>query len=411
MTKKLKLSALTCVLFTLPAAADYQAVLLTPWEGPSTVWAGSAYGISDSGVVGTGNEKPLHWEYPFDYPTDPTVLYSKPAGTGGTAYGSAGANIIGEADNHAALWWGPSGQYTDMNPAGFSHSTAQGIGYTTGYYDYYEAAGYGYGSATGNVTHALRWKISPDGSVTERIDLHPTYALLPGGDPNPWHPVTSRAYDVLDFGMIVGSGTDPFYGTEHALWFAGPGFAEDMNPPGFGASCALGISDYRMGTADATVDIVGYVGAEAYHAFLWKDYFWSRDYVDLNPAGFAESYAYDALCRGRGAPGTQVGYGSALATGGHDHALVWSDTADSCIDLHSYLTEIPEALGWPYVGSHAYAIDSYGNIVGDAVNAGGYAFPVLWQYEPDVVPLPGAVLLGGLGMSVASWFLHRRKEL
>jgi hypothetical protein len=50
--------------------------------------------------------------------------------------------------------------------------------------------------------------------------------------------------------------------------------------------------------------------------------------VDLNPAGFAYSYANEVR------DGKQVGYGSGTSTGGNSHALLWSGSAASAVDLH-----------------------------------------------------------------------------
>ena len=98
--------------------------------------------------------------------------------------------------------------------------------------------------------------------------------------------------------------------------------AIDLNPSGFfNNSCAYGTS----GTQQVGW---GFGSASGYyeHALLWSG---SADsYVDLNPSGFDWSYAYWT-------DGTQqVGYGSGSATGYFWHALFWSGSADSYIDLN-----------------------------------------------------------------------------
>ena len=69
----------------------------------------------------------------------------------------------------------------------------------------------------------------------------------------------------------------------------------------------------------------GYTGGQT-HAMLWTGT--GGSYVDLNPSGFSES-------TGEGISGPQqVGGGSGSATGGQSHALLWSGTAGSFVDLN-----------------------------------------------------------------------------
>ena len=71
--------------------------------------------------------------------------------------------------------------------------------------------------------------------------------------------------------------------------------------------------------------------------------------VDLNPSGFTSSGALGV------SGGQQVGYGN--PTGDGTHALLWTGSADSVVDLHTFLP--PE-----FTDSEAYGIDAEGNIVG-----------------------------------------------
>jgi hypothetical protein len=68
-------------------------------------------------------------------------------------------------------------------------------------------------------------------------------------------------------------------------------------------------------------------GVGAYnHALLWSGT--AESCIDLNPSGFGNSYAY-------GVSGSQqVGGGRGDATGDWDHALLWSGTAGSYVDLN-----------------------------------------------------------------------------
>ena len=69
------------------------------------------------------------------------------------------------------------------------------------------------------------------------------------------------------------------------------------------------------------------LGGGSTHAAMWTA---NGTPVDLNPTGLvvATSVAY-------GTNGTQqVGYGNGTDTGGEDHAMVWSGTAASAVDLN-----------------------------------------------------------------------------
>jgi hypothetical protein len=85
--------------------------------------------------------------------------------------------------------------------------------------------------------------------------------------------------------------------------------------------------------------------------------------VDLRPSGFTSSEALGV------SGGQQVGYGYGEITVGYDHALLWTGSADSVVDLHTFLP--PE-----FTTSFAHGIDADGNIVGYAYDpaTGGHAF-------------------------------------
>ncbi len=91
-----------------------------------------------------------------------------------------------------------------------------------------------------------------------------------------------------------------------------------LHPAGFSDSFAVAISDGKIAGGGKT--------GGNYHALLWSGT--SGSYVDLNPSGFSGSGAYGA------SGGQQVGYGKSTATGGNFHALLWTETAASCVDLN-----------------------------------------------------------------------------
>jgi hypothetical protein len=94
--------------------------------------------------------------------------------------------------------------------------------------------------------------------------------------------------------------------------------------------------------------------------------------VDLNPAGFTRTQA-------NGAAGSyQVGWGLGTAAGNQTHALRWTGTADSVLDLHQYLS----GLGLAFTYSQATGIDDGGNIVGYGF-ANSHNYAILWTPVPE----------------------------
>src|SRR5438128_2646223 len=88
----------------------------------------------------------------------------------------------------------------------------------------------------------------------------------------------------------------------------------DMNPGGFAASYAYSISGGQQ---------VGYgivsAGGNDYHPLLWSGT--AGNFVDLSPSGFALSGIYG------NSGGQQVGWGYMSASVNQAHALLWSGTA------------------------------------------------------------------------------------
>ncbi|MEY2430110.1 MAG: hypothetical protein QOJ40_2995, partial [Verrucomicrobiota bacterium] len=106
-----------------------------------------------------------------------------------------------------------------------------------------------------------------------------------------------------------------------------------------------------------------------YHALLWSGTAGSA--VDLHPSGFDNSYAL-------GISGSQqVGYG--YTSGVIQHALLWSGTAESVVDLGSFLSS-------DYADSIAQGIDADGNVIGYATYiATGTPHAILWRVVPESV--------------------------
>ena len=123
------------------------------------------------------------------------------------------------------------------------------------------------------------------------------------------------------------------------------------------------------------------------HAVLWSGT--AASAVDLHPAGFLESRAFST------SDGQQVGWGN-HSQGGATTALLWSGSAGSVVNLHSYLSS-------DYTNSAAVGIAPNGNIVGYAFTTQGVPHAIEW-----VVPEPGTGLLVIAGLlGFAGWRKQR----
>ena len=128
-------------------------------------------------------------------------------------------------------------------------------------------------------------------------------------------------------GIQVGwHGTDDY---DHAVKWAGSASSyENIHPGGmFRESKAYGIAgDQIIGYGIS----VNYIPSPYIHALLWT----SAGVVDLNPSGFAGSVGLGTDGRqqvGYGARTPPTGLGAACCS---NHALLWSGTAESVVDLH-----------------------------------------------------------------------------
>jgi len=120
----------------------------------------------------------------------------------------------------------------------------------------------------------------------------------------------------------------PNSGTHALLWNGSANSYVDLNPSGFNSGFSVSYARAICGTqqvGDGHGPSTGTGSPE--HALLWTGT--AASYVDLNPTGFTSSYAY-------GTNGTyQVGYGTGPATGYNIyHALLWNGSAASCVDLN-----------------------------------------------------------------------------
>lgn len=128
------------------------------------------------------------------------------------------------------------------------------------------------------------------------------------------------------------------------------------------------------------------------HALLWSGS--AASAIDLNPSGFLTSEGLGISA------GRQVGTGrGSVATGNQDHALLWVGTAASVVDLHAFL---PSPLDWD--GSGALSIDSDGNIAGVARNSFTHeTHAFLW-----LAPEPAALELSSAAVACLALMRSRR---
>ncbi|OHB58398.1 MAG: hypothetical protein A2173_08785 [Planctomycetes bacterium RBG_13_44_8b] len=340
-------------------------------------------------------------------------------GVGGTQQAGSGSGSATNDETHALLWNGSAANYVDLHPSGFSFSAAYGIngnqqvgsgsgsatndnqhallwsGTADSYIDSNPSGfsfssacgtngtqqiGQGYGSATNNNQHALLWS----GTAASYVDLHPTSGFS--------YSVGQGISDTYQVGYGLGSATNNK--THALLWSGTADSCIDLTPSKSFSSRAYGAGgNQQVGWGyDSTIVIPapggpGSGSTNPVHALLWSGT--ADSCVDLNPSsGFSNSGAY-------GTNGTQqVGYGY-TDSDNQQHALLWSGTADSYIDLHQFLPA-------GFTDSLAYAIDSSGNVVGYAYDSSSGSYhAILWQPAPE----PATICLFGL----AGLILRRRK--
>jgi hypothetical protein len=123
-----------------------------------------------------------------------------------------------------------------------------------------------------------------------------------------------------------GHGAATGFNTHAFLWTGPSATRTDLTPANMTATYATEVSrtrqvGYGFGTATGG----------AFHALMWSGS--AASMVDLHPAGLDYSYAHGTFDNGDNIF-SQVGYGAGASTGNNAHALLWSNTAASKVDLH-----------------------------------------------------------------------------
>jgi len=344
-------------------AATYNAKLLyqftaPPGESfgaPADQSGGILHAVAHGQAVGSG-------DHAIVWAPDGTPTSLRPAAALGfynsIGFATDGHSQVGYANYygspaHAALWTGTSNTFVDLNPANMLNSLSESV-YAN------QQGGWGWGPATNNADHALLWY----GSAASAVDLHPAnYTLSHVFGNDSLHQVGSAQPADTSSGSY-----------EHAmLWTGTAASVVDLHPPaGYRNSRALDVAgDQQVGYADA-------------QAILWRGS--GASAINLHPAKFpaftiSEASATNGI--------QQVGYAGTNIVGSDTHAMLWSSTPDSAVDLHLLLPD-NDGIGW--YNSVADSIDADGNIFGTASTqwlvSGNTYYRYVYAVEWSPVPIP-----------------------
>jgi hypothetical protein len=249
------------------------------------------------------------------------------------------APIVSASTAHAALY--TSTVLYSLNKSGLNAGVTGQLG---GGFDQQVVSGgqvAGRGApGTGTNEHALLWA-----SPSPATDLNPT------GFTESFGYGTSGSQQV---GMGYGTGTG---NNDHALvWNGSAASAVDLNPTGFSTSVANGTSGIQQAGSGTLA------AGNNTHALIWQGT--AASAVDLNPTNVTGYTQSDAI----GTDGLhQVGRASGTATGGYDHAMLWNGVAASAVDLN------PSA----YTSSIAYGVGG-AQQVGEGQGSGSPQHAMLW---------------------------------
>lgn len=309
------------------ATPSYTAVFLNPGPYTSTY----ARGINDGQIVGyaTGSDGyPLLWPSATSAPLDLTPTGYINGNVGATnGFQQVGFDGI-PGGEHAMLWSSSASSAIDLNPAGFSSSGAAAI------FGNQEVGG---GDTIGGADHALLWT----GTAASEVDLNPAGFTLSSA-------TGTNGAQQVGFGTTTVNGQPSGY--RALLWNGTAASAADITPAGYSNAQAWAISG-DLATGE------GSPGTGQTDALLWN--LFNGTYTDLGAgAAYAVAGDYEAGYRG-------------------NDAMVWTGSADSAVDLQSFLPS-----GYAY--SVAYGVDANGDVVGAAGSYGQ------WQAVIWLVPEPAA---------------------
>ena len=310
---------------------------------------------------GAGNSVDLHPSFldyaPLNAPGRSTVTaIFVNNGVGNTEVGY-GSGVPTNQRPRALKWTGTADSAVYLQvPFDTNETEALGIGIGDG-----QIVGYGvtvqFVSGRGTIrrfdgpTHALLWQPGASVAVDLQNGVEATVAVSAGGG------------EQVGYGGKSGFGSQ-LSETKAMLWKGSASSFVWLHPQkGFLTSQALATDGTQEVGSGLAAPLVRTDSAHA-HALLW--FHTAASVVDLHPAGFDDSYATGV------SETKQVGWGRlVLPSGtGTTHALVWSGSAGSSIDLDQFLPA-------GYDGAQATGIDTGGTIAGTAF-LGGQRHAVLW---------------------------------
>ena len=379
---------LTAVLGTSPAFAD-----LATFQGLGHLPGGF---VSASGASAVSADGSVVVGYSYSGSGQEAFRWTQSAGMvgmgdlGGGGFQSAARDV--SADGSVVVGYGSSAS----GPEAFRWTQAGGMvglgdlpGGPPSFYSSFYSRAHGV-SADGSVVvgqgagvsglEAFRWT-----QGTAMVGL----GDLPGGN------FESAAYGVsADGSVVVGYGTSAS-GREPFRWTEGGGMVGLNNLAGGEYALASGVS------ADGSV-VVGMSGSEA---FRWTP---SGGMVGLGdlPGGNFASAAIGVSADGSVVVGQSQGFTWT------EEASIW-DEANGMRSLRDLLTNTYglSLTGWQLISAQDVVLSADGlTIVGAGRNPSGQW--EAWRATmPNPVPVPGAALLGVLGLSFAGWRLKRKGAL
>jgi probable HAF family extracellular repeat protein len=207
---------------------------------------------------------------------------------------------------------------------------------------------------------------------------------------------STKANAINNLGQIVGSSEYwiPGDAVTRATMFdtSGAGNNIDLGTLGGSYSNAFSINDAGM--------IVGQAATTSNqgHATLF-DPTGAGNNIDLGTLGGLQSAAFNVNNHGQIVGWSWTGAGSTFRATLFDDTGGWNN-----IDLNTCIS----SPGW--LLEYAFCMNDYGLIVGMGINPLGYehAFLLTPTGQPNIVPVPGAALLGTIGLLYSGWRLRRR---